>query len=968
MPYWKSRFCHVILALVAVLLRAPTCAQAPGSQSPGADTGINLPSSKQLEPALPGSPAETNSLPMSLVISPNGRYAATLNAGYGTAASHYDQSILVVDLQTGKQLDFPDIRTGVRIAHQIFFQGLAWSRDGQRLYASLASLTAPEGGKADETGNAIAVYRVADGQLTPEKLLPIPLQTLAPGKQQSAYHQTLAAGKAIPYPAGLCVVPGPAEAARNISERLLIADNLSDDALLMDIATGQIVQRFDLSTVNAVPAAYPMAVIATRDGRRGFVALWNGSAVASLDLVHGGVLSRTPLLPSQASTGAGSHPAALALSPDEKTLFVALANRDMAASLDVSAPHLMRVSGFFDTKLPGQTYFGAVPDALAVSPDGSRMFVANASADAVAVFDLGTGSQRNRHQGKRQGIATQAARPIGFVPTGWYPTALGATGTELLIATAKGHGTGPNNMPQSPGLAGPRRDRTYIGTLLAGSFARVPLAELDAHMPAYTATVIADNRLKAAAEAIAFHTGTNPIKHIIYIIKENRTYDQILGDEPAANGDPSLTMYGRGTTPNEHKLAEQFGILDNFYDSAEVSGDGHVWSNAAITSDYTEKTWQQSYRGRERSYDYEGVVSNNLPLLQGIPDINEPASGYLWSNLTQHGKTLYHFGEYIATKFCTENTAPARQATPLEGTPEGTATGCPRISIRKGEAIPANYGGGVSPYPWAIPLIASNTATKPELQGHFDPQYPDFEIAFPDQLRVEEFLTKFRTWTEARSQGQDTMPNFIQLRLPNDHTAGTRAGMPRPAASVADNDLAVGRAVEAISHSEYWNDTAFFILEDDAQDGADHVDAHRSICLVISKYAPRPTAGTPFVDHRFYTTVSTIRTMETLLGLPPMNNNDAFAPLMAPSFSGSGDQPPFVADTANRDNGLIYQANTAASPGARASARMDFTHADQAPTAELNAVLWRDSMGDKPLPLQLRHPAKHSTARKEDDD
>ncbi len=932
----------------------PVSAQnTPEVQAAGAR---DLPSSKLVSPVLPGGPTRTNSLPMSMVISPDGGYAATLNAGYGVAESQYDQSVLVVNLKTGQQIDFPDSRTEARVSHQTFYQGLAWSRDGKRLYASLASLTAPEGGKPGETGNAIAVYTVADGKLVPEKLLPVPLQTLARGKQQAVFHQALPAGKAIAYPAGLWTVPGPAGGA----DRLLIADNLSDDALLMDTATGAVVYRFDLSTAATVPAAYPITVTATRDGRRGFAALWNGSAAVELDLVHGRELGRVALLPPNVPTAASSHPAALALSPDERSLYVALANRDMVAAIAVPpGKGAMRISGFFDTKLPGQTLFGAVPDALAVSPEGGRLFVANASADAIAVFDA--------RAPKGKGAAIPAARPLGFIPTGWYPTALAATPAELLISTAKGQGTGPNNFPQRDAAKGsPHRDRTYIGTLLYGSFARLPMAGLNEQLASMTAEVIAQNRMKAAAERIAFRAGPNPIKHIIYIIKENRTYDQILGDEAAANGDPTLTMYGRAITPNEHKLAEQFGILDNFYDSAEVSGDGHVWSNAAITSDYTEKTWQQSYRGGERSYDYEGVVSHGFPVLQGIPDVNEPASGYLWTNLAAHGKTLYHFGEYIATKFCAETPVVGRQASPLEGTPEESANGCPLAAIHKGEPIPANYGGGVSSYPWPIPMIASNTATKPELQGHFDPEFPDFQISFPDQLRLEEFLTKFRGWVGEKQTGNDTMPSFIQLRLPNDHTAGTRPGMPRPAASVADNDLAVGRAVEAISHSPFWDDTAFFILEDDAQDGADHVDAHRSICLVISKYSPKTESGAPFVDHRFYTTVSTVRTMETLLGLPPMNNNDAFAPIISPLFTGAGDQAAYTADTSNRDNGLIYQANTSKSPGARESSKMDFEHADQAPSALLNAILWKDSMGNKPLPEQLRHPAR--TARKDDDD
>ena len=219
---------------------------------------------------------------------------------------------------------------------------------------------------------------------------------------------------------------------------------------------------------------------------------------------------------------------------------------------------------------------------------------------------------------------------------------------------------------------------------------------------------------------------------------------------------------------------------------------------------------------------------------------------------------------------------------------------------------------------------------------------------------MEEFLTHFRQWVADQQKGQDTMPQYIQLRLPNDHTAGTTPGMPTPKASVADNDLAVGRAVEAISHSPYWDDTAFFILEDDAQAGADHVDAHRSIALVVSKYSPR--RDKPFVDSTFYTTVSVLRTIEELLGVPPMNNNDAFAPPIASIFTGAGDQPSYQADYRNRENGLLYQANGPKAPGAQASSKMDFTHEDRADPRVLNVILWRDTMGNRPLPAMLVRP------------
>ena len=473
--------------------------------------------------------------------------------------------------------------------------------------------------------------------------------------------------------------------------------------------------------------------------------------------------------------------------------------------------------------------------------------------------------------------------------------------------------------------------------------------------------------MKAAAEKIQFAgSPESRIKHVIYIIKENRTYDQVLGDlqqngKPVGNGDPSITMYGATVTPNIHKLALQFGVLDNFFDSGEVSGDGHVWSNAAIGSDYLEKTWQQSYRGGQRFYDFEGVVAAGYPLLQKIPDVNEPTSGYLWGDLAAHGKTYYHFGEFISSVFCDEAAASNPQLGPmLKG------RSCAHKAVAPGETLPAEWGGGVNKWPWPIPLIAANTATKPELVGHFAEEAPDFNLAIPDQIRVDIFMRHLQGWVADKQQGKDTMPNFVMLRIPNDHTAGTRPGGPTPKASVADNDLAVGRAVEAISHSPFWDDTAFFILEDDAQDGGDHVDAHRSYALVISKYAPHGPDGGAFVDSHFYSTVSVVRTMESLLGLPPMNNNDAFSSLISSEFTGPGDQTPFVADTSNRDNNLIYTANEKRAPGASESMKMDFRHADRADPQKLNVILWKDAMGDAPVPTLLtQHKAK---ARRDDDD
>ncbi len=945
------KICTVVAGLAVVFGAGSLVAQT-----------IDLPTSKELMVPVPGRPQRLNSLPVSMALSPDGRYLVTVNAGFGTYESNYDQSLAVLDTRTGALTDFPDPRTLVE-ASQTLYSGLAFSRDGKHVYASMASLTDPAGKGKSATGNGVLVYSFDAGKIAPERMIPLPLEPLAPGRKTSLVGD-VEGDKGVPYPAAIAVT------GRAGAEKLLVADNLSDDVLLLDAATGAIEKRFDLSESDAVPSTYPIALAVSRDGRRAFVALWNASEIVELDLTRKTVGRKLELLKPASPVAPGTHPCAFAFSPDGKTLYVALANRDAVVAVNVDRGRgrgKFSVKGYFDTRLPGQSYFGAEPVALAVNRDGSRLYVADMATDAVAVIN----PRELTAKAARQGMV----EPIGFVPTEWMPISMAflpsPAGGTLYVATAKGKGTGPNNFAQRmpAALKGkvPPRSSTYIATLLYGSLAAIPAASIEENLPQWTSVVLASNCMKAAEVKIPFAGGApNPIRHVIYIIKENRTYDQILGDlekngKPVGNGDPGLTMYGEAITPNQHKLALQFGVLDNFFDSGEVSGDGHVWSTAAIGTDYLEKTWQQSYRGDQRTYDYEGVVAEGYPLLQKIPDVNEPASGYLWGDLAAHGKTYYHFAEYISSTFCDA----AKSANPQLG-PVLSGPKCARKAIAPGEAIPPEWGGGINKWAWPIPLLAANIATKPELVGHFAPEAPDFNLSVPDQIRVNVFLRHLKAWITDKEQGRDTMPDFILLRLPDDHTMGTRPGGPTPEASVADNDLAVGRAVDAVSHSPFWDDTAFFILEDDAQDGADHVDAHRSTALVISKYSPRGPGGAPFVDSHFYSTVSVIRTMESLLGLPPMNNNDAFAPLISSLFTGPGNQPPFTADDVNRDNGLIYTANQKTAVGAKESMKMDFRHADRAPAEKLNVILWKDAMGDKPVPALLTGHRKK--IRGDDDD
>jgi DNA-binding beta-propeller fold protein YncE len=880
----------------------------------------NLPSG-QLLMDVPGSPQATNNLPTVLTVSPDERYVAVLNNGYGSYTSDQKQSIAILDVASNRLTDFPESWMA-RGAAQTFFHGMAYSSDGRHLYASVGSLTDPLGEKKGNVGNGILVYNFDNGKVTGRTFLKMPPRPGPQGKRLLRSDM-----KNVTFPAGLAVIPG------KDGDSLLVANNLSDEAVLLN-AQGEVKARFDLSIWPRLPSSLPFGVVVTRDGSSGFVSLWNASRIAELDLTGGRVRRMLALDLPSSPVAPGSHPTAMLLSPDERLLYVALSNADEVVVIDrASGTVVHRLS----TKLPGQQVGGSAPNALAFNADGSRLFVANAISDSVAVFDLKDSNP-------------QAQSPLGFIPTQVFPTALAVVGNDLLIASAKGTSTGPITTPLKKTDGVP--EYAYLVPMIHGSLARVRLASLDTQLARYSDQVLTSNRMQSNAE-----TGTQklpPIRHVIYVLKENRTYDQILGDLGVGNGDPSLTMYGEDITPNEHKLARQFGVLDNFYDSGDVSGDGHMWSTAATVTDYTEKVWPLDYRGHERTYDFQGEVLNEIPLEDGNPDVNEPATGYLWTNLAGNKLSYRVYGEFITTKWC--NGKPGTNL-PTAGPPHPEGDPCPKSFIYPGDTLPANVGaphGSPSPYPWPVPIFARSIPTKPELREHFDPHFPDFETSYPDQLRADEFLNEFNEFTSQRKQGHDTMPQFILLYLPDDHTGGVKKGYPTPTASVADNDLALGRVVEAVSHSDYWNDTAIFVIEDDAQDGPDHVDAHRSIAFVISKYAPlRIEAGknSPVVDSTFYTTVNMVRTMEILLGLPPMNNNDARAAFMGKLLSGPGEQPPFTADRSNLENKRIFQVNEKDSETTR---RLDFSHPDASDAALLNSVLWKDRMGTRPMPPPRR--------------
>jgi DNA-binding beta-propeller fold protein YncE len=379
-----------------------------------AQQAINLPTSKKLLAPAPGDPKRVNSLPMSLAVSPDGLWVVSLNAGYGTFESNYAQSLAVMNTKTGEVRDFPDARLGPK-APQTFFSGLAFSADGTKVYASLGSTTdpLPDG---DKPGNGVLVYGFEDGALKPQGLLKLPLVKLSQGRH-TEYGKPLTnydGTQGVPYPAAIAVLSGK-------KEMLLVAENLSDSVVLMDAKSGKIEKTFDLSETVNVPSTYPIALAVTKDGKRAFVALWNASAVVELDLEHGNLSRRLELLKPKEATAPGTHPCSLLLDESAATLYVALSNRDAVAAVEIAknnAP-VLQVKGYFDTRLPGQTYFGAEPNALAMNADKTRLYAANMGSDAVAVLDP--------HKMKTMEKAKGMIEPLGFVPTELMPVALASS-------------------------------------------------------------------------------------------------------------------------------------------------------------------------------------------------------------------------------------------------------------------------------------------------------------------------------------------------------------------------------------------------------------------------------------------------------------------------------------------------------------------------------------------------------------
>jgi YVTN family beta-propeller protein len=616
----------------------------------------------------------------------------------------------------------------------------------------------------------------------------------------------------------------------------------------------------DRSLLVSVPLpAAPYTCLLSRNRSCLYVSLWGGAAVALADPESGHVLK---------TIAVGDHPCDMIESPDGKRLFVANANTNTVSVIDVDSG---RVTETISSALAPHLPYGSTPNALALSPDGSTLYIANADNNYLAVVNVSSPGQ---------------SRPAGFIPTGWYPTCvrvLASTGA-IIVANGKGGRSMPN--PGGPSPVDTRRSKEYIGSLFLGSLSTIGSPD-GAALAAYSREVYQNSRVLFPAPPPPAHNAIprrqrelSPIKHVFYIIKENRTYDQVFGDMEKGNGDPKLCLFGEEVTPNLHALVRRFVLLDNFYADAEVSADGHNWTMGAYATDYTEKTWPTSYGGRGGEYEFEG----------GVP-IVYPSGGYLWDLCSRHGVSYRTYGEFA------EN-------------PE-------------------------SPGDTARPLL-------PSLAGHTAPYCRGWDMDYSDIKRYADWEREFAVY-----ERNGNLPQFQTIKLPNDHTEGTRKGRPTPRAYVAQNDQALGMIVDRISHSPYWRSSAIFVIEDDAQNGPDHFDAHRTVALAISPYIRRGT-----VDSELYSTSSMVRTMELILGLPPLSQFDSAATPMWNSFSTVPDTTAYVYTKARIN---LDERNMAGAYGQERSGQMDFTREDAAPDQELSEIVWRSVRGaTSPMPPPVR--------------
>jgi YVTN family beta-propeller protein len=629
------------------------------------------------------------------------------------------------------------------------------------------------------------------------------------------------------------------------AESLFVANSNNDTIYKLNTQSG--------ATVGSLKVGYrPFQIALSPDRATLAVGNWGDQSVSLVD---------TATLVERGRVPVGAHPTDVAYGSDGR-LFVANAGSNSVSVIlgDVVTETVV-------TSLHAGDLVGSTPDALAVTPDGKQLYVANADNNDIAVVDVS---------------AVGHARVMGFIPTGWYPSALAITpdGKTLVAGIAKGIGSG-RNVPARIPDSGTDNDKAhpfdYIGNLLEGYAEIIPIPN-SRKLAAYTRQVLANvpvaDASVTAEEKREGMAAFRKIQHVLYIIRENRTYDQVLGDDRRGDGDAELAFFGREVTPNAHRLAELTPLMDHYFLNGEVSEDGHQWANAAYATAFNERATASSYGGRGEPNADERLTAS-------------PA-GYLWDAVRTRGLTYRSYGEF------------------------------------------AHFQSN----PHTPPVFDGNKG----LEGHAS---ADFGVPDRDPERADVFIRELR---EAQESGN--WPNYMVMALPEDHTSGLWAGKPTPKAAVASNDLALAKIVEAVSHSRFWSSTAILVTEDDAQDGPDHVDDHRSVGLVISPYVREG-----FVDHHQYTMMSMVRTVELMLGLAPMSQYDTHATAFYRLFQAKPREWTYTTLPETED---LAALNPAQGPLADASAKLDFSAVDRADPQALNRILWDALRPGVPYPPPVR--------------
>ena len=739
-----------------------------------------------------------------------------------------EQTIQLFDIKSEKELD------NIVIAKSWY--GLKFSDDGQYLYAS--------GGN----DNLILRYYINHGKL-------IVKDSILLGK---------------PWPEKI----SPAGIELDETNNLLFVVTKENKSLyFIDLITKKIQNKIELGSEG-------YCVLLSPDRQYLYVSLWGNKSILKYNLKSNTISNRISV---------GDHPNEMVMNKSGRYLFVANANDNSVSVIDTQTDMVIETlnAALYPDSPPGSTTNG-----LALSENQKTLYIANADNNCLSVFDISS-------PGK--------SKSIGFIPTGWYPTNVKVIGKKIYVSNGKGLSSKANPLGPSPynsrqtvtyQQGDPHRPQQveYIAGLFTGSLSVInePNSKQSA---IYSEAVYQNTPYSKQVETITSGEIGNPvpmkvgdaspIKHVFYIIKENRTYDQVLSDVAGGNGDTSLLLFGKNITPNLHKIVSTFVLLDNFYCDAEVSADGHNWSMGAYATDYLEKTWPTSYGGRGGSYDAEG----NRPIANN-------KNGFIWDLCKLHGITYRTYGEFA--DFSTK----------------------PNIAV---------------------------------LNGHTCPNYSGWNLDIRDTTRFYQWKKEFDSLVTINA-----VPQFNTIRFGNDHTEGLRKNRPTPYAFLADNDLAVGLFIEYLSNSPIWKESVVFIVEDDAQNGPDHVDAHRSTAYVISPYIKRN-----FVDHTMYSSSSVLRTIELILGMPPMTQFDAAATPMWRSFTSKPDFSLFTHLPALVN---LNDKNDGKNKMAIISERYDWSKEDRVPDLVFNQILWQGLKGQLAPPLTRSAFVKPQNATKKDDD